>query len=107
MSQSPTKTVPHDPTGTSRKRHDVIVIGAGQAGLAVGYYLQRRKVDFVILDAGERVGDPWRQRWDSLRLFSPAKLDGLPGMRFPAPGHTHPPRTSRTQPDVIAVAAGQ
>jgi len=74
----------------SRTRHDVIVIGGGQAGLSVGYHLQRRGVDFVILDASDRVGDAWRRRWDSLRLFSPAKLDGLPGMRFPAPGNSFP-----------------
>ena len=68
-----------------RERYDVIVIGGGQAGLSVGYYLRRRGLRFVILDASERIGDAWRKRWDSLRLFTPAKLDGLDGMRFPAP----------------------
>jgi putative flavoprotein involved in K+ transport len=67
-----------------RERHDVVVIGGGQAGLAVGYHLQRQGLRFVILDAHPRVGDVWRRRWDSLRLFTPARLDGLPGMRFPA-----------------------
>ena len=65
-------------------RHDVIVIGAGQAGLAVGYHLRERGLHFVVLDGAERIGDSWRKRWDSLRLFSPARFDGLPGMPFPA-----------------------
>ena len=65
---------------------DVLVIGAGQAGLSVGYHLGRSGVGrFRILDGNARVGDSWRQRWDSLRLFSPAKYDGLDGMPFPAP----------------------
>jgi putative flavoprotein involved in K+ transport len=64
--------------------NEVVVIGAGQAGLSVGYQLKQRGVPFVILDANERVGDVWRNRWDSLRLFSPAWFDGLPGMPFPA-----------------------
>ena len=63
-----------------------IVIGGGQAGLAIGYYLQRRGLPFVILDGNARVGDAWRQRWDSLRLFTPARYSSLPGMRFPASG---------------------
>jgi putative flavoprotein involved in K+ transport len=67
-----------------------IVVGAGQAGLAVGYHLARVGQDLLILDAGERVGNAWRDRWDGLRLFSPARYDGLPGMPFPGPGHSHP-----------------
>jgi putative flavoprotein involved in K+ transport len=63
---------------------DVIVIGAGQAGLSVGYHLKRRGLRFVILNGDARVGDSWRKRWDSLRLFTPASLDGLDGMPFPA-----------------------
>ena len=62
---------------------DAIVIGGGQAGLAIGYHLMRQDRGFVILDAHERVGDAWRLRWDSLRLFTPAKYDALPGMPFP------------------------
>ncbi len=69
---------------------ETVVVGGGQAGLAVGYHLRRRKRQFVILEAGERVGDSWRKRWRSLRLYSPAKLDGLPGMRFPAPKRSFP-----------------
>ena len=67
-----------------------IVIGGGQAGLSVGYHLARRELPFVILEAHQRVGDGWRQRWDSLRLFSPARFDGLDGMRFPASSHYFP-----------------
>jgi len=75
---------------TGHEVFDVIVIGGGQAGLSVGYHLARAGVRFVILDAQERVGDAWRKRWDSLRLFTPAKLDGLDGMPFPGPGHYFP-----------------
>src|SRR5262245_46983499 len=64
------------------ERHEVVVIGGGQAGLSVGYHLKRRGVPFVILDAHPRIGDAWRQRWDSLRLFTPRRYDGLDGMRF-------------------------
>jgi putative flavoprotein involved in K+ transport len=69
---------------------NTVVIGAGQAGLSVGYHLQRRGVPFVILDAAARVGDVWRQRWDSLRLFTPAKFGGLDGLPFPAPPNDFP-----------------
>jgi putative flavoprotein involved in K+ transport len=64
---------------------DTVVIGAGQAGLAAGHHLAARDADFIIVDAEERVGDNWRRRWDSLRLFTPAAYSGLPGMPFPAP----------------------
>ncbi|HEY0712848.1 MAG TPA: NAD(P)/FAD-dependent oxidoreductase, partial [Polyangia bacterium] len=72
------------------ERLDVIVIGGGQAGLSVGHHLQRHGLRFVILDAEARIGDTWRNRWDSLRLFTPAKLDGLDGMKFPAPPNSFP-----------------
>lgn len=72
------------------ERFGTIVIGAGQAGLSVGYHLARRGLSFVILDARARVGDVWRDRWDSLRLFTPARYDGLDGMPFPAPVHYFP-----------------
>ena len=62
---------------------ETVIIGAGQAGLSTGYHLQRRGRPFVILDAAARVGDQWRRQWDSLRLYSPAKYDGLPGLPFP------------------------
>ena len=69
---------------------DTVIIGAGQAGLATGYHLQRRGIPFVILDAAARVGDNWRRQWDSLRLYSPAHVDGLPGLPFPARRWTFP-----------------
>src|SRR6185436_5268924 len=75
---------------SSSGRVQVVVIGGGQAGLSVGYCLAQRGLSFVILEANPRVGDSWRRRWDSLRLFSPAKYDGLVGLPFPAPSFTFP-----------------
>lgn len=72
------------------ERIDTVVIGAGQAGLSVGYHLARRGVPFVILDAGERIGDQWRKRWDSLRLFTPARFSSLDGLPFPADADSFP-----------------
>ena len=67
------------------ERVETLVVGGGQAGLAVGYHLAQRDLPFVILDSNERVGDSWRKRWDSLRLFTPARYNALPGMAFPGP----------------------
>ncbi|MEU2230583.1 flavin-containing monooxygenase [Streptomyces vietnamensis] len=76
---------------TDRTEHiETVVIGAGQAGLATGYHLARYGRPFVILDGNARVGDNWRCHWDSLRLFSPARVASLPGMRFPAPPMSFP-----------------
>ena len=72
------------------ERFETVIVGGGQAGLATGYHLAKRGRPFVILDASPRVGDPWRKRWDSLKLYSPAAYDGLPGMRFPAPPASYP-----------------
>ena len=72
------------------ERYGTVVVGGGQAGLTTGYYLQERGEDFVILDAGDRVGDPWRNRWDSLRVFTPARYTSLPGMAFPGSPHAFP-----------------
>jgi putative flavoprotein involved in K+ transport len=69
---------------------DVVVIGASQAGLAIGYHLAQRGVRFVILDGGSEIGQVWRSRWDSLTLFTPAQYSGLPGMAFPSPKDTYP-----------------
>jgi putative flavoprotein involved in K+ transport len=66
------------------ERIHTVVIGGGQSGLSVGYHLARRGLPFVILDANSRVGDAWRHRWDSLRLFTPARFNGLDGWPFPA-----------------------
>ncbi len=71
-------------------RFDAVVIGGGQAGLAIGHHLARRGISFVILEANERIGDSWRNRWDGLRLFTPARYDGLPGLAFPAQAHALP-----------------
>jgi putative flavoprotein involved in K+ transport len=67
--------------------YNTIVIGGGQTGLVAGYELKARGIDFVIFDASDRIGDAWRHRWDSLRLFTPARMNGLPGMKFPANGN--------------------
>jgi putative flavoprotein involved in K+ transport len=72
------------------ERLNTVVIGGGQAGLSVGYHLAKRGVQFAILDASARVGDVWRRRWDSLRLFTPARHAGLDGLPFPAPPFSFP-----------------
>jgi putative flavoprotein involved in K+ transport len=72
------------------KQIQTVVIGGGQAGLSVGYHLAKRGLPFVILDAQKRVGDAWRNRWDSLRLFTTARYAGLPGLPFPAKGDVFP-----------------
>lgn len=72
------------------ERFETVIIGGGQAGLAAAYHLKKQGCPFVVLDAEERIGNAWRRRWDSLRLFTPAKYDGLPGLRFPAPRWSFP-----------------
>jgi putative flavoprotein involved in K+ transport len=72
------------------ERVETLIVGGGQAGLSVAYELARRDRPFVIVDAHARVGDAWRTRWDSLLLFTPARFDGLAGMRFPARGDVFP-----------------
>ena len=72
------------------ERFETIVVGGGQAGLSVGYHLARRGLPFLILDANDRIGDAWRNRWDSLHLFTPGRYSGLPGMPFPGAPHTFP-----------------
>jgi putative flavoprotein involved in K+ transport len=66
------------------ERANTVIVGGGQAGLSTGYHLTRRKVPFVIIDGSRRVGDVWRERWDSLRLFTPARFSSLDGWAFPA-----------------------
>lgn len=75
-----------------RTRYDVIVIGAGQAGLAMGRELARQGRRFLILDAARTLGSSWRGRWDSLRLFTPARHSALPGLPFPGDPAHHPGR---------------
>jgi putative flavoprotein involved in K+ transport len=85
---------------------ETIVVGGGQAGLAVGYYLQRLGREFVILDANERIGGSWRTRtWNSLRLFTPARYNGLPGWPFPAPPWSYP--TARETADYLEAYAAR
>jgi putative flavoprotein involved in K+ transport len=69
---------------------ETVIIGGGQAGLSVGYHLAQRDRSFAILEANERIGDNWRNRFDSLRLYSPARYDGLPGWGMPLDGWTYP-----------------
>jgi putative flavoprotein involved in K+ transport len=63
---------------------ETLIVGAGQAGLSTGYQLKRRGHACLIVDGNQRIGDNWRQQWDTLRLYTPAKYDGLPGLPFPA-----------------------
>ena len=67
-----------------KEQFSTVIIGAGQSGLAAAYYLNKLNDDFIILDEENKIGDSWRQRWDSLRLFTPSQHDGLPGFPFPA-----------------------
>jgi putative flavoprotein involved in K+ transport len=87
------------------ERVETVIVGGGQAGLATGYHLARQGRSFVILDASEQIGDPWRRRWESLRLYSPAKYDGLPGMRFPAQRASFP--TTAEMADYLEAYAAQ
>lgn len=86
------------------KRIQTIVIGGGQAGLSVGYHLKKQGLPFHILDANQRIGDAWRNRWDSLRLFTPARYAGLPGLPFPAKGGAFP--TKEDMADYLEDYAG-
>jgi len=86
-------TVPHgearkDPAGGEVL--EVVVVGGGQAGLAMAWHLAQRGLRFVVLEAAPELGQVWRSRWDSLKLFTPAQYDALPGMAFPAPADTYP-----------------
>jgi putative flavoprotein involved in K+ transport len=87
------------------ERVETLIIGGGQAGLAAGYHLSKRGMPFQILDADERIGDHWRERWDSLRLYSPARSDGLPGMPFPLPPYAYP--NGRQMGDYLAAYAAR
>jgi putative flavoprotein involved in K+ transport len=78
------------PTTAGSEYFETVIIGGGQAGLSVGYHLKKQGRPFLILGANERIGDAWRKRWDSLRLFTPAGYNGLAGWRFPAPAVSFP-----------------
>jgi putative flavoprotein involved in K+ transport len=83
-------------TQGSPEHYDVAVIGAGQAGLAIGYFLARRGQRFVILDGADAIGAAWRERWDSLVLFTPRRHDNLPGLPFPGDPDGYPTRDEVT-----------
>src|SRR5262250_2781692 len=76
--------------GTGDEVLDVIVVGGGQAGLAMAWHLARQHLRFVVLEAAPEIGRSWRSRWDSLTLFTPAQHDALPGMAFPGRPDTYP-----------------
>jgi putative flavoprotein involved in K+ transport len=85
---APQDETPKDPAGNQHL--DVVVVGGSQAGLAMAWHLAQQGLRFVVLEAGPEVGHVWRSRWDSLKLFTPAQYDALPGMAFPAPADTYP-----------------
>ena len=79
------------------EHHDVVVVGGGQAGLAIGYLLTRRGRQVTILEAADAPAVAWRTRWDSLKLFTPVRYDSLPGRTFPGDPDAYPGRD-----DVVA-----
>src|SRR5919201_5343259 len=92
LGPAPSSARPEEAGGMDPERYETVIVGGGQAGLATGWHLARLGRSFVILDAGARVGDPWRGRWDSLRLYTPARYSGLPGWPFPADPFHYPTR---------------
>jgi putative flavoprotein involved in K+ transport len=76
----------------SARRFDVVVVGGGQAGLAMGYFLAQQGQRFVILERGDSIAPAWRERWDSLTLFTPRRYSALPGLRFPGDPDGYPTR---------------
>jgi putative flavoprotein involved in K+ transport len=83
---------PHEQGRSPEATYEVVVIGAGQAGLAIGYFLKRQGRNFVILEAADSIGSAWRDRWESLRLFTPRRYSGLPGLPFPGDSEGYPDR---------------
>src|SRR5215207_4426532 len=77
---------------TATQQREVVVIGGGQAGLAIGYFLAEQSRGFIILEAAGGPAAAWRARWDSLKLFTPARYDGLPGLAFPGEPESYPGR---------------
>ncbi len=91
--------------GRGSERFDVVIVGAGQAGLSAGYHLKRAGRSFVILDANDRIGGSWRTRYDSLSLFTPSWAVKLPGWRFPRKGIPYPTRDQMA--DYLEAYAGR
>jgi putative flavoprotein involved in K+ transport len=83
---------PHEQGGSPQAVYDVVVIGAGQAGLAMGYFLEQQGRKFMILEAADSIGSAWRDRWESLKLFTPRRYSGLPGLAFPGDPEGYPVR---------------
>jgi putative flavoprotein involved in K+ transport len=78
--------------GSGREHREVVVIGGGQAGLAIGYFLAQQGRRFVILEAAAEPATAWRTRWDSIRLFTPVRYNSLPGLAFPGKLDSYPGR---------------
>jgi putative flavoprotein involved in K+ transport len=85
-------SVAKDDVGVAVHRREVVVVGAGQAGLAIGYFLKQQGRDFTILEAADAPAAAWRDRWNSLRLFTPVRYDSLPGLAFPGDCDSYPGR---------------
>ena len=86
-----------DGPGAATQQREVVVIGGGQAGLAIGYLLAQQGRQFTILEAAGEPAAAWRTRWDSLKLFTPVRYDSLPGLTFPGDPDSYPGRD-----DVVA-----
>jgi putative flavoprotein involved in K+ transport len=82
----------HMTDSTAIDRREVVVVGGGQAGLAIGYFLAEQERDFVILEAASEPAAAWRERWDSLKLFTSARYSALPGMPFRGDPDRYPSR---------------
>ena len=78
--------------GATADHREVVVVGGGQAGLAIGYFLKQQGRDFTILEAASVSAAAWRERWDSLKLFTPVRYDSLPGLAFPGDPDSYPGR---------------
>jgi putative flavoprotein involved in K+ transport len=82
----------YPPDRVSTERREVVVVGGGQAGLAIGYILAQRGRGFVVVEAAEEPAAAWRERWHSLKLFTPVRYNSLPGLAFPGDPDSHPGR---------------
>jgi putative flavoprotein involved in K+ transport len=89
-STQPQTPLPAAADGAPARRVGTAIVGGGQAGLATAHWLAEAGLDCLVLEARERIGEQWRERYDSLRLFTPARVDGLPGAPYPGPGSAFP-----------------